>query len=215
MNAIYGDTHAAIMDSGVTAAGDVDLDATNVSIIDAEVRALSASVAISGSAGIGVALGASIATNLIGGGTYRDIDANGNVTTASLDKEALRVSTLVEDSTINTGGRLEMTTLSQQTILSDAQVATVSLSLGASFAVAASAAGTFATNAIETDVSSNILRSAVQTALGVDMDAHDRSIIDARQAPPPSRPRFHPLALPSPLPARLPPTRRTTTSGPP
>ena len=154
-NVILTKTNAFIFQSDVdttstSSAGDVVFDAQNSSAIDAIIAGASVSVAGGGAAGIGVAIGAAIARNLIGW----DVDSNGDAF-----QDATTESTVwayVEDSSINAQGDLIQTAIADQTI--DAVVVAASLAVagGGGFGAAGAGSGTNMQNLIAGNISAHI-----------------------------------------------------------
>ena len=98
VNTITVDTEASIQGSALTNAGDVTVKATEAGLISAAILAVSAAVAGGGAAGVGVAIGLSVADNAIkstaSGGVKAyikstSISASGAVTVSALSEEEI------------------------------------------------------------------------------------------------------------------------------
>ena len=148
--------------------GIVDLDAESTGSVNAVVGAVAASVALSGSAGIGLAIGASLASNRIG------YDTNDNA-------DAAEVQAYISNSSVFASGALTLDAKSEQTIDAVVFAGAAAISGGSTVGVAASGAGVDADNKIRTLVKAFINGDGASgiTAESVSIKADDSSSIDA------------------------------------
>ena len=168
VNIIGTDTRAFARDSRLISTGTVDLDAKNISTIDAKVAAVSAAVGGSLGVGIGVAIGAAVATNEIG--AMSDDMRDGAEVLAYLD-----------DTSVQAGGDLTLDALSQQTITSTVAAGSVAAAVGKGAGIAAAGSGVRSENTIRADVRAFIDGdgSTGITAPEVQLSAQDVSTIEA------------------------------------
>lgn len=164
-NRVDADTNATIEnsdlgDAGSAVAGDVALTATSTGRLDAQVVAVSTSVAV-GSTGVGASIGAAVAFNEIGSGGDR------NETRARLI-----------NSSANIAGSLVLEADSTQTIFAGVGAGSMAIS-GGSTGIGLSGAGVNAENEIYTDVQASITGDGTAgiTAGSIALDAHDASSI--------------------------------------
>jgi hypothetical protein len=139
-NEVLTRTNAYIDLSRVTASDDVTLDAQSSSAIDATVAAAAVAVGGGGTAGVGAAIGVSVARNLIGDATD---DAN-------------EVAAWVSDSAVSAGGDLSVTAIADQTIGSVVLAGAAAVGVGGTAGVGFAGSGVFAENAIAVDVAAYI-----------------------------------------------------------
>jgi hypothetical protein len=145
-NIILNKTNAYITDSTVKSDGDIILEATDTSAINAVVAASSAAVG-AGGVGVGVSIGASVARNLIGYNLF-----NANV--------PAEVRAYIADSDITAAGELSQTATTDEDINAKVLAASAAVSIGA-VGVSVSGSGVLASNMISTDVEASVTDSDV------------------------------------------------------
>ena len=165
-NIILTHTNAYIQDSTVESNADIVLSAQNTATISSIVASASASVAISGTVGVGASIGAALAFNYIGwtlDGTYLPAE----------------VQAYIQNSVVTAGGTLSLTSTANETIESTILSGSAAIA-GGQVGVAVSGAGVFAFNKIATLVQSFIDGDGVSggiTAGIIQLGAQDTSKI--------------------------------------
>ena len=144
-NSILGKTKAYILDSSVTSAADVLLHAKSTNSIAATIVAASLAVGASAGAGVGASIGVGISENSIG-----KLDSDGT-------RHPVEVLAYVKTSAVQAAtGNLEQTATADQTISALVVAASAAVGGGGVAGVAASGAGSSATNTIVVDVKATI-----------------------------------------------------------
>jgi len=137
-NVILTRTNAYVEGSTLSSDGDVDIDATNTSSIDATIITASVSLAIGGTVGVGASIGAALATNLIG-------------FTEAGTRQGAEVQAYIEDSSVLDAGSLTLDAVSDLTV--DANVFAGSVAIaGGTVGVGVAGAGASSKNRIGADV---------------------------------------------------------------
>ena len=136
MNSVLSTANAHIDDSRVTSAAGVALTATNDAGITATVVSLAAAIGAGGTAGIGVAIGVSVARNLIGS------TPDGGGTPSETQAYVLRSSLTAQT------GELTATATSRQTISAIVLAGTAAVGAAGSVGIAAAGSGTWTENKI-------------------------------------------------------------------
>ena len=139
MNSVLSTANAHIDDSTVTSAAGVALTATNDAGITATVVSLAAAIGASGSTGIGVAIGVSVARNLIGS------TPDGGGTPSETQAYVLRSSLAAQ-------GDLTATATSRETISAIVLAGTAAVGAAGSVGIAAAGSGTWTENRIATKI---------------------------------------------------------------
>ncbi|MCY7332058.1 MAG: hypothetical protein LH649_05235 [Pseudanabaena sp. CAN_BIN31] len=105
VNTILSKTNAYIIGSNVVSAGAVSLNANNSGTINATIAAVAAAVGVGGTAGIGVAIGAAVASNYIGydGATRQPAEVQAYIQNSSLAANGALTLSAVNNGTINAG----------------------------------------------------------------------------------------------------------------
>jgi hypothetical protein len=147
-NIILGGAQAYAADSELHAAGNVSLTAKDDSEIDATIVGVSVAAAGGVIGGIGVAIGAAVARNLIG---YEDDGS----------RHALDVIADTVNTGIVAGGGLSLSATSHQTIKAGVVATSVAIAGGIGFGLAAAGSGASAEN-----------RSAVEVEATINGDGH-------------------------------------------
>ncbi|CAM2780863.1 LEPR-XLL domain-containing protein [Vibrio rarus] len=170
INAIAGSTKASIANSQIYSSGDISINASNTSKVNAEIAAVSVAGAVGTDGGLGVSIGAAETENNIG--------SSGN---------RLSVIASVIDSDIDTSGNITITSTADLDI--DAGVGAGSMAIaagGSGVGVAASGTGVSALNEIYANVDAYIDNSSAanQTIKGASLtlNASNVSDIDADAA---------------------------------
>jgi hypothetical protein len=143
MNVILSDTNAYLKDSNATSKGDVQIIANNTSDIAAVVGAVSMAISGGGTAGVGVSIGFSLASNYIG---YHPDGSEGSA----------GVRAYVENASISAAGDLIQTATSAQTIDSIVFAGSAALAGGGAAGVAASGSGVSVENCINIETKAAI-----------------------------------------------------------
>jgi hypothetical protein len=166
-NVILGQTHANATNSELHAAGNVSFTAQDNSEIDATIDGISVAAA-GGLGGLGVAIGAAVARNLIG---YQQ---DGTV-------DAVEVMADTVNTGIIAGGALALSATSQQTIKAGVLALSVAVAGGIGFGLAGAGSGASAENRSAVDVKAAINGDGVAgiDAGTITLIAHDNSSIDA------------------------------------
>ena len=140
--------------------------ALDSSVIDAQVAAVAASVAVGGTTGVGVAIGVSLAEN--------EIDAGGGSGSGALTAS-------IGSSSIKSDGAVEVQAYSTQTIDADTLAGAVAISGGGTTGVAVAGAGVAVSNLITLAITADITGDGTQTITAgrVAVDAYDQSWINA------------------------------------
>ncbi|WP_236960758.1 beta strand repeat-containing protein [Methylobacterium durans] len=177
-NTIRSVTSAIVDASPITQSGSVTITAAGTSQIEARVLAASAAVALGGSAGVGVALGASAAANQIGGWTSTGTGKD-RVDTA-VDGQGSLVEARLRNGGVTTAGALKVEATSTQSITAQVAAAAASIGGGGAAGVGVSAAGVVVTNAIAVSTRATIDGAGTGiTAGSITVNAADSSTIDA------------------------------------
>ena len=165
LNVIGVDTTADITGSQLVEVGDVIVTAIDSSSINAQVLAVAASVAVGDTAGVGVALGVSVADNQIDG-----VSGSQGALTAD-----------IADSGVDSSGDVEVDAYSTQTIIADTLAGAVAIGGGGETGVAVAGAGVYVANLISLAITADIDggNSADITAASVSVNAYDASEIDS------------------------------------
>ena len=185
-NEIGTQTNADIMSSSLGTASNTRLGAVTVTAIDSsyiksDVLAAAASVAIGGDAGVGAAIGISVARNVIGDGSDSVSTSNETQPGTGLTTGAGQVQAEVNSSNVYSTGLLDVVAQSNETISAD--ILAVSVAIGGGTAgVAVAAGGTWVDN--QTDVATSALivgdgTNTVNTG-AVTVEADDTATIDAQ-----------------------------------
>ncbi|MFM8188319.1 MAG: hypothetical protein ACKN85_07560, partial [Pirellula sp.] len=164
INVILSDTIAWVDNSKVDAVGNLIVEANSQATVDAQVAAISASVA-GGEVGVGIAIGVSLAENYIG------FDESGNAS-ASL------VQAIIEDSQVTVSGNIQLNAESDNEVASDVQATSVAAAIG-KIAGAGAGAGVSTINLIGQTTESYLRRSIGSgiSAANVSLSAQDNSRI--------------------------------------
>ncbi|MGB7817523.1 MAG: hypothetical protein WBL35_02135, partial [Ornithinibacter sp.] len=155
-NEISGSTNAWAENSSIDSAGDVTVTAAASSSVVATIVAASASIAIGGTAGVGVSIGIAIAENSIGG-----YSSSGR---APVEVRAYLLNTSVDAAT-----DLTLSATTRQKISAIVIAASAAVAVGGTVGVAVSGAGAISFNRIVVDVAATITGDAPsgQTLRGI------------------------------------------------
>ena len=176
-NIILSSTAATVEDSNLGSqedkVGDVSLSAESTSTIDAEVGAVAGSVSFGGTTGVGVALGASMARNLIG----YDLDED----SLGSEKVESSVQAKLVDTSVQAEGDLSQQAIADQTVDAQVLAGSVALSGGGTTGVALGGAGVVALNKIGATVNAQIDGDGAEgiEAASVALNAADTSAISS------------------------------------
>ena len=176
-NIILSSTEATVEDSNLGSqedkVGDVALSAESTSTIDAEVGAVAGSVSFGGTTGVGVALGASMARNLVG----YDLDEYG----LGSEKVESGVQAKLIDTSVQAEGDLRQQAIAAQTVDAQVLAGSVALSGGGTTGVALGGAGVVALNEIGATVNAQIDGDGAEgiEAASVALNAADTSEISS------------------------------------
>ncbi len=168
LNVILTTNNAHVDSSILNSASDVILNANNTGVIEANVIAASASIAVGGVAGIGASIGAAFAENFIG------YTLDGTRTPA-------QDQAYFSNSSVLATGELSATALSSATITAYINSGSVAVSGGSEAGIGISGAGAFAQNQVATLVTAYIDgdgASGIRSS-GVSLNASDTSTISA------------------------------------
>ncbi|WP_261817079.1 LEPR-XLL domain-containing protein [Vibrio gallicus] len=167
MNSINGDTLAYLDGADIQSAGAVSIDAENISDITATVASVSVSGGGGSGGGVGVSIGASVSENEIG-----------------TSDNALKVSSYIQDSSLDASGALAVTANAQMTIFAGVGAGGMAVAGGAGGGLAAAGSGVVTTNDVYAMVDSYIdnsnASSATIDALSIAVDATSQSTITAQ-----------------------------------
>jgi len=170
-NSIQTRTNAYVEDSVLSTtgiAGDVIIEATDSSIIDATVAAVAVAVA-GGGTGVGVSIGAALASNMIGYDLLLGFIPI---------KDAAQVRAYVENATITATGDVKLTAMADEAITSRILSGSVAIAAGG-VGVGVGGSGVIAVNLIATDINAYISGSSNVTGKSVILNADDTSRIMA------------------------------------
>jgi hypothetical protein len=167
-NIILGGTRAFVTGSTLTAGGNVSLSASDTSAITARVAAVSGSVTYGGTTGVAVAIGISVAENYLG---WSSLGV----------EEPLEILAYVSNSTLNSGGSLNLSALSNMTIYAGVGAGAVAIAGGGTTGVAPSVGLTVSLNQVSTKVQAYLDHSNI-TVSNLTLLSEDTSHIDADTA---------------------------------
>jgi hypothetical protein len=142
-NVIATDVHAFVRSSVLDSAGEVDIDASNVSQIDATVAAASLAFGVAGDVGIGLSIGVGLATNAIG------YQPDGRLDYAE-------VHAFIQDSSVQADGDVIVKADNEATIDAFVLAASAAAAGGLYFGLALAGAGVGTENLMAADVQAYI-----------------------------------------------------------
>ncbi|MGN7612778.1 beta strand repeat-containing protein, partial [Magnetococcales bacterium HHB-1] len=168
INTLLGRTDAYIKDSGVKAAGDIDLAALNTARVNTTIVAASLSVGAGATTGVGVSIGIAVARNMVG---YQNNDQGAIAS----------VRAYILDSDIDATGDLFLSASANQTINALVLAGSAAVGGGGTTGVAVSGSGVWAENKIGVDVEASITGDIDEgiKAKTITLTATDKSTISA------------------------------------
>ena len=163
---ILGETIAHIDSSTLVSAGPISLTAIGAGAINATVAALSASLAVGGTAGVGASLGAALAQNLIG------------YSSPSAAATPLEVEAYITGSTVTSGGALTQSATNSSSINVNVVAGSAAVTAGGTAGVGLSGAGVSAINSISAATLAYIDGGGGITVVSIALTALNSSAID-------------------------------------
>ena len=167
INVILTDTNSSVVNSTVTAGGNVELDAESTSEIDATVVSVAVAARVGSSNSVSAAIGAAVARNFIG-------------FTSDGIKDSSVTQAYFSNSSVTAGGDLTATAIADQSIESLVLAGSVAIA-GGKVGLGAAGSGVEATNKIGADVKAYIAGDGASgiSADSVSLTANDSSSISA------------------------------------